>query len=714
MNFNEYEYNSDYNDEDELNDEIKRIVPDTSAIIEGNVEKIIKEKELNYPEIIIPEAVISELEHQANNQRPTGIRGLKNVKKLQDLAEIGEISIKITGRRPTKFEKDNAKLGEIDGLIRDVAKDELALLLTSDKIQAKTAEAQGIPTIYYAQEYKGAIDLKIAKFFDDDTMSVHLKENVVPMAKKGKPGHIELVKLADEKFTYKQLEAIAEEILEKERYDAKTYLEVDKQGAIVVQSRDLRISIARPPFSEALEITAVRPVAEVSLDQYHLSSQLIERLTNSARGILISGSPGAGKSTFAQAIAKFYDEYLNKVVKTMESPRDLQVGDTITQYAPLEGDMENTADILLLVRPDFTIYDELRKNHDFKIFADMRLAGVGMIGVVHATRPIDAIQRIASRVDLGTIPSIVDTTIYIEDGEISAIYENKLTVKVPSGMEERDLARPVIEVRDFETGTLVNEIYTYGEQTIVMDIGMVEQSKKAKMNQEKTPVQMIAEREILRTMKRITPKAAIEVSMESDRRVNIYITEKYIPKIIGKGGKRIAELENEIGISMNVEPLEKAPDSFAERLSKKSGKSKSKKAKKDKHKKSKKSQLKEYNDNIDNYLIDEGKKDYSNDNYYDLSEESDEFDDYEEGETSEFYYEVFELYPEIRKDHIVLPIGKKYVGSAFDILLEDKYLFTATVGKRGYVKLHKNLDLTEEIIDGLDKGLRVIARVRDW
>ena len=714
MNFNEYEYNSDYNDEDELNDEIKRIVPDTSAIIEGNVEKIIKEKELNYPEIIIPEAVISELEHQANNQRPTGIRGLENVKKLQDLAEIGEISIKITGRRPTKFEKDNAKLGEIDGLIRDVAKDELALLLTSDKIQAKTAEAQGIPTIYYAQEYKGAIDLKIAKFFDDDTMSVHLKENVVPMAKKGKPGHIELVKLADEKFTYKQLEAIAEEILEKERYDAKTYLEVDKQGAIVVQSRDLRISIARPPFSEALEITAVRPVAEVSLDQYHLSSQLIERLTNSARGILISGSPGAGKSTFAQAIAKFYDEYLNKVVKTMESPRDLQVGDTITQYAPLEGDMENTADILLLVRPDFTIYDELRKNHDFKIFADMRLAGVGMIGVVHATRPIDAIQRIASRVDLGTIPSIVDTTIYIEDGEISAIYENKLTVKVPSGMEERDLARPVIEVRDFETGTLVNEIYTYGEQTIVMDIGMVEQSKKAKMNQEKTPVQMIAEREILRTMKRITPKAAIEVSMESDRRVNIYITEKYIPKIIGKGGKRIAELENEIGISMNVEPLEKAPDSFAERLSKKSGKSKSKKAKKDKHKKSKKSQLKEYNDNIDNYIIDEGKKDYSNDNYYDLSEESDEFDDYEEGETSEFYYEVFELYPEIRKDHIVLPIGRKYVGSAFDILLEDKYLFTATVGKRGYVKLHKNLDLTEEIIDGLDKGLRVIARVRDW
>ncbi|MBO6105892.1 MAG: ATPase, partial [Methanobrevibacter sp.] len=66
-----------------------------------------------------------------------------------------------------------------------------------------------------------------------------------------------------------------------------------------------------------------------------------------------------------------------------------------------------------------------------------------------------------------------------------------------------------------------------------------------------------------------------------------------------------------------------------------------------------------------------------------------------------------------RKDHLVLPIGKKFVGCSFDILLEDKYLFTATVGKRGYVKLHKNLDLTEEIMEGLDQRLREVARVRD-
>ena len=190
------------------------------------------------------------------------------------------------------------------------------------------------------------------------------------------------------------------------------------------------------------------------------------------------------------------------------------------------------------------------------------------------------------------------------------------------------------------------------------------------------------------------------------------MSEKYIPKIIGKGGKRITELEKDIGISINIEPFENAPDSFQEKLSKRS--KKSKKDKKDKHKKSKKSQLKEYNDNLEDYVIDEGKKDYSKDNYFDLSEDDIEnFDEDYDDETSEFYYDTFEIFPEIRKDHLVLPLGKRYVGNSFDILLEEKYLFTATVGKRGYVKLNKNLDLTDEIMDGLDKGLRVIARVRD-
>ena len=536
---------------------MERIIPDTSAIIIGAVSDILEKENLDYPEIIVPEAVVCELEHQANAKRSEGHKGLRELQKLQSLQDEGELAITFKGRRPTNYDIRYAKSGEIDGIIRDLARSEMGTLVTNDKVQAEVAKSQGIPVYFYEQKVVEK-PLSIEKYFDENTMSIHLKENVVPMAKKGTPGHIDFEILNEKRYTYRELEKIVAEILDKAKSDPKTYLESDKEGSYVVQSREYRISIAYPPFSEALEITAVRPVANIDLNEYHLSDKLLERIRTNAEGILISGSPGAGKSTFVQAIGKYYSSKLNKVVKTMESPRDLQLPDEITQYSPLEGSMENTADVLLLVRPDYTIYDELRKNTDFNIFADMRLAGVGMIGVVHATRPIDAIQRIASRVELGVIPSIVDTSIYIEDGQVRSVYETKMTVKVPTGMKEADLARPVIEVRDFETGELKNEIYTYGEQTIVMDIGLV--NGDSGEGKSKSSVEIIAEKEILRKIKKILPKKAkVDVEVISPERANIYIPEEFIPKIIGKNGKRIAEIEEMIGISLGVEVIETKP-----------------------------------------------------------------------------------------------------------------------------------------------------------
>ena len=537
------------------------IIPDTSAVIIGAISEILETEDIDYPEIIVPEAVVCELEHQANANRSEGIRGLKELQKLQKLQYEGELSISFKGKRPTNYDIKYAKSGEIDSIIRDLARSEMGTLLTNDKVQAETAKAQGIPVYFFKQTYKEK-PLSIEKFFDENTMSIHLKENIVPMAKKGTPGHVNFEVLSDKRYSYKDLKKIVDEILDKAKSDPKTYLESEKEGSFVVQSREYRISIAYPPFSEALEITIVRPVANISLDEYHLSEKLLERIKTSAEGILISGSPGAGKSTFVQAIANYYSSELNKIVKTMESPRDLQLPDEITQYAPLEGSMENTADVLLLVRPDYTIYDELRKNRDFNIFADMRLAGVGMIGVVHATRPIDAIQRISSRVELGVIPSIVDTSIYIENGKVTSVYETKMTVKVPTGMKEADLARPVIEVRDFETGELKNEIYTYGEQTIVMDIDLVNGSQDGE--RQKSSVEKIAEKEILRKIRKLLPKKAkVDVEVTSPERANIYIPEEFIPKIIGKNGKRIAEIEEKVGISLGVEVIESKPVSKA-------------------------------------------------------------------------------------------------------------------------------------------------------
>jgi len=213
------------------------------------------------------------------------------------------------------------------------------------------------------------------------------------------------------------------------------------------------------------------------------------------------------------------------------------VRDEITQYAPLEGDMSLTADLLLLVRPDYTIYDELRKTSDFQVFADMRLAGVGMIGVTHATRAIDAIQRMIGRVELGMIPQVVDTIIFIEAGKIKKVYELDFTVKVPYGMFEEDLARPVIEVKDFETKKVEYEIYTYGEQVVVMPI---KEDEKLREQLEERISKYVDEYEI-------------ELA---GRRAIVKVPERYIPYLVGRRGRRIKKIEDDLKVSIDVVPKE--------------------------------------------------------------------------------------------------------------------------------------------------------------
>ena len=249
------------------------IIPDTSAVIIGAISDILEKENLDYPEIIVPEAVVCELEHQANANRSEGHRGLKELQKLQKLQDEGELAISFKGKRPTNYDIRYAKSGEIDSIIRDLARSEMGTLLTNDKVQAEVAKSQGIPVYFYEQEHE-IKPLSIEKFFDENTMSVHLKENVVPMAKKGTPGHIDFVILNEKRYNYRELKEIVDEILDKAKSDPKTYLESDKEGSFVVQSREYRISIAYPPFSEALEVTAVRPVANIDLSEYHLSEKL--------------------------------------------------------------------------------------------------------------------------------------------------------------------------------------------------------------------------------------------------------------------------------------------------------------------------------------------------------------------------------------------------------------------------------------------------------
>ncbi len=522
----------------------KTLVPDTSILVHGELSSLIKAGKIKNVRLIIPRAVVDELQAQASRGRETGFQGLEEIKKIREHAKAQNVTVEFTGKRPTMEEIQLAKKGRIDAIIRDVAAKHGGTLITADYVQALVGEAEGVSIEHIKYDVKKEA-LLLESFFTPDTQSVHLKVGIPPFAKKGNPGSVKLEVLREEPMEEQEIKKIIDQIESKVRVQDDGFIEIGKHGAMVIQLGNYRIAITRPPFSDKLELTAVRPVARLTLADYNLHKELEEKIVTGSYGVLIAGPPGSGKSTFAASIADFLSSQ-GKIVKTFEQPRDLQVGPEVTQYAPLEGDWEKTSEILLLVRPDYTIFDEIRKTKDFKVFADMRLAGVGMIGVVHATNPVSAIQRFIGRLELGTISHVIDTVIYISGGKIIKTFEISMRVKVPTGMKEADLARPVVEIKDYETKKLEYEIYTYGEENVVIPVAK---------EKEKSPLRELAKTRILQELRNWDPHP--EVDFESDDRITVKVRNDVIGNLIGKKGSNIELLEKRLGVHISVEPKEK-------------------------------------------------------------------------------------------------------------------------------------------------------------
>lgn len=522
-------------------EKIERIVPDTSVIIDGLLSKKLESKELKVDKVIIHEAILAELEHQANQERAIGHIGLDEIEKLRSLSNLFELEF--AGKRPLASEIKHASLGEIDSLIRQLAFDEDATLITADKVQAKVAKARGIKLLLLEKSAK-IKKIKLESFFDQITMSVHLRENTYPIAKKGQPGNWDFVKIKNSIMSKDEIREISSEIIEAAGSVKDGFIEIERPGSTIVQLGNFRIVITRPPFSDGWEITAVRPVKQLSLNEYHISEKLLKRLDEQAEGILISGAPGMGKSTFSAGLIQHYAEK-GKIVKTIEAPRDLVLPDTITQYAISHGSSQEIHDILLLSRPDYTLFDEMRNKEDFELFADLRLSGIGLAGVIHATNSVDAIQRFVGKIELGVIPHVIDTVIFIKNGQVNKVLSLQMEVKVPSGMTEADLARPVVTVKDFETNQLEYELYSYGEETVVVPVDKnIQQAKGARK---------LAATAIKNEFLKYTDRAEVEVV--SENKAIVKVPDYAIAGIIGKEGKHISQIEDRLGISIDIEEL---------------------------------------------------------------------------------------------------------------------------------------------------------------
>ncbi|MCD6403209.1 MAG: hypothetical protein J7K98_02690 [Candidatus Aenigmarchaeota archaeon] len=207
----------------------------------------------------------------------------------------------------------------------------------------------------------------------------------------------------------------------------------------------------------------------------------------------------------------------------------------------------------------------------------------------------------------------MDTIIFIKDGEIKKVYELKLTVKVPTGMTEADLARPVVEVRDFETGELEYEIYTFGEENVVVPVKEVEKGL--------SPVKRLAAEKIRQFFQKFDRN--VEVEIVSDDRAMVKVDNKVIPKIIGKEGKNISQIEEKLGIHIDVVP--KVPT---------------------------------------------------------LGKEV-EFEVRESG------------------NYISLVFDKKMVSRNVSVYIDGKFLFSATVSKKGDIKVNKSSDVGKELVKAL-------------
>jgi len=491
-----------------------KAVLDTSIVINGRFSKMLKNEEIGECEIIIPAAVIDELQAQASKGRDIGFKGLEEVKRIREIAESKGLTVKFVGERPSLEDIKLARSGRIDALIRDVAKSEKGTLYTSDYVQALVAEAEGI-SVKYVEAYVRKEKFKFEDYLTPETILLEFRSGSYPTAKIMHGEKIKLIRVGDKPLSEEDVNELVEEIVGECRLSDECGVRILKPGAMILQLRDYRIAVAKPPFSDKLELIIRRLSFKPRFETKPLNI-LMEKIWDKSLGVLMIGAPESGILELAKIFMNSYREK-GRTIKIVEYGRMLgEIGD-FTRYSLLEGDIEKTTEFLIHIKPDCVFLNDMSSSKDFKSFIKLRLAGITVIGIIYADDLPQVLKRFVSKLDLDLLTKTLNFLALAVD-KILKIYELNMTIRAPTGRDPTSV-KPLVEVKALPRGDVEYEIYSDNGRLIVEVERLRERIERLR---EKAEL-------FIKQIKTFDPDAAIEfISLD---RVVFNVDGDLIPKL---------------------------------------------------------------------------------------------------------------------------------------------------------------------------------------
>lgn len=251
---------------------------DKSSLLNG-VSRYL-EKNVIYGNILIHKSLVRELEEESRDGMVSGDIALEEINKVKEMSERLLIGFDIVG--------DGTK--ESDVALREFCQSKGCTVVTSDDLQRKMCDLMKVQCILLQPLPEDRISIET--YFDENTMSVHLKEDSKPKAKRGKPGEWEFVELSSDPLTKADMKRIVSDVVNSVRFVKGSFIEIERKGSMIIQLGNYRIVVTRPPLSDGWEMTITRPVARRSMDDYSLDQRLLDKFRDHAEGIVIAGSLG--------------------------------------------------------------------------------------------------------------------------------------------------------------------------------------------------------------------------------------------------------------------------------------------------------------------------------------------------------------------------------------------------------------------------------------